>query len=128
MTTAEPSHPCVLLVEDDTILRQSLSIHLEREKINVDVAEEGAEAMRLLDLRSYDVVVIDLNLPRRSGHELVEHLATSRNSHDSSVVVITADEPGTTGQQNSSVISRTFTKPLDFEDLARSVRALCGAK
>ncbi len=125
MMPAEPKPPCVLLVEDHTTLRQSLSIHFEKEQINVDVAEDGAEAMRLLELRSYDVVVLDLNLPRVSGRELLDYLALNRNHQSPSIVVITAEELDSNRGTDLSLVARTFVKPLDFAAVARAVHELC---
>lgn len=126
MLPAEPASPCVLLVEDDTTLRQFLCIHLERERINVDVAEDGAEALRLLQLRTYAVVVLDLNLPKVSGWELLDFLSMARIDHIPKVVIITAEELGSTGLVDSALVHRTFTKPVQFEAVARAVRELCG--
>ncbi len=119
-----PPSPCVLLVEDDTSLRQSLSIHFEREEINVDVAEDGAEAIRLLELRTYDVIVLDLNLPKVSGREVIDFLAMNRN-HRPQIVVITGEDLDNAAYAEPSVVARTFTKPLDFSELTKVVRELC---
>lgn len=128
MLPVEPASSCVLLVEDDTTLRQSLCIHLEREKINVDVAEDGAEALRLLQIRTYDVVVLDLNLPKVSGRELLDFLAMNSAEHNPKIVIITAEDLGSSGIVESSLVRRTFTKPIQFQEVARAVRELCAGK
>ncbi|MEJ2392665.1 MAG: response regulator, partial [Gammaproteobacteria bacterium] len=60
----------LLLVEDDTVLVQSLRKSLQQAGYAVDLAENGIDAEYLGDENIYDVVVLDLGLPQRSGLEV----------------------------------------------------------
>lgn len=66
----------VLLVDDHTIFRAGLMRLLEEDRRirTVAQADDGASALRLLRERSFDVVLLDINLPVRSGIELLPSL------------------------------------------------------
>jgi len=78
----------LLLVEDDTVLVQSLRKELQQAGYAVDVAENGIDAEFLGNENLYDVVVLDLGLPKRSGMEVLQHWRASGNS--TPVIVLTA--------------------------------------
>lgn len=61
----------LLLVEDDTLLVQSLRKELERQGFAVDVAHNGIDAEFMGDEITYDVVVLDLGLPGKSGLDVL---------------------------------------------------------
>ena len=78
----------LLLVEDDTALVQSLKKDLQQAGYAVDVADNGVDAEFLGQENIYDVVVLDLGLPRRSGMEVLQHWRAAGNS--TPVIVLTA--------------------------------------
>lgn len=72
----------VLLVEDSPILRDSLAEHLRAQGASVDAAEDGAQALAYLASYSYDIVILDLMLPKVDGMRVLRDMraagATSR--------------------------------------------------
>ena len=69
-----PSPFCrrVLLVDDDENVRRGLSRVLKRGGFDVDTAEDGGEALRILQTCAFDVVVSDVNMPVLDGEGLIE--------------------------------------------------------
>src|SRR5260221_11449235 len=70
----------VLLIEDDSATAQSIELMLKSESFNVyttDLGEEGAELGKLYD---YDIILLDLNLPDISGHDVLKNLRVSKIS------------------------------------------------
>src|SRR4051794_11950689 len=70
----------VLLIEDDKAISQSIELMLHAEGFNVyttDLGEEGAELGKLYD---YDIILLDLNLPDISGHDVLKDLRASKIS------------------------------------------------
>ncbi len=61
----------ILLVEDDRTLRQALTFNLEREGYEVATAVDGEQALGLARGGGYDLIVLDLMLPRMSGTEVL---------------------------------------------------------
>ena len=79
--------PTVLVVEDESKLRDLLRSFLERENLTVLTAASGAEALALASHAEPDLVVLDLGLPDVSGLELVKEL---RRGSDVLVLILTA--------------------------------------
>ena len=78
----------LLLVEDDVELVRSLTKDLERSGYAVDVAEDGVEAEYMGNEDAYDVAVLDLGLPARSGIEVLQNWRAQGNALP--VIVLTA--------------------------------------
>jgi two-component system OmpR family response regulator len=57
----------VLIVEDQADLVKNMKQYLELEKFVVEVAYDGEEAEALIDSEVYDVIILDLNLPKKDG-------------------------------------------------------------
>ena len=64
----------VLLVEDEAPLRETLAARLKREGFAVDTAADGEEGLYLGREVPFDVAIIDLGLPKKSGMELIQEL------------------------------------------------------
>lgn len=74
------SAPSLLVVEDDPMISDLYQIILERAGYRVSLAGDGLEALELFraaqrDGRPYDLVLMDLSLPRMDGLECLRHLA-----------------------------------------------------
>ena len=70
----------VLLIEDDKAISLSIELMLRAEGFNVyttDLGEEGSELGKLYD---YDIILLDLNLPDISGHDVLKNLRVSKIS------------------------------------------------
>ena len=73
---ANPTHR-ILVVDDDADIRQSWTEVLIYSGYYVDAAEDGAVAWDTLQLKSYDLLVTDYNMPKVSGVELVKKLRSA---------------------------------------------------
>src|SRR5580692_3039700 len=60
----------ILVVEDDSDLRVRLKRTLEAENYVVDAAEKGGEALQLLKSSSFDLLILDFNLPDMTGADI----------------------------------------------------------
>ena len=69
----------LLLVEDDALLSGRLRTDLERAGFAVDVTADGVDAEFMGESESYDVVVLDLGLPGRSGLDVLRHWRVAGN-------------------------------------------------
>lgn len=78
----------LLLVEDDSALVRSLKKDLQQAGYAVDVADNGVDAEFLGKENLYDVVVLDLGLPQRSGMQVLQHWRAAGNA--TPVIVLTA--------------------------------------
>ncbi len=64
----------VLIAEDEKAISSVLGIKLENSGFKVDIANNGQEAIELLDKNIYDVVLLDLIMPLKNGFDVLEHL------------------------------------------------------
>lgn len=70
----QPGSGAVLVVDDDTTLARSLSRSLAGFGWEVDVAHDGSEALRMLSERTFDALVLDLQMPETDGLSVIERL------------------------------------------------------
>ena len=113
----------ILIVEDETKVAQALKEGLEREGYEVTLSATGEEGYYLLDARTFDLVVLDLMLPGRSGLEILATLRT--RDHGIPVLVLTARD---TIQDRVAGLDTGaddyLVKPFAFPELAARIRAL----
>jgi CheY-like chemotaxis protein len=114
----------VLLVEDDFVLRSSLSEFLAGEGFRVDCCADGREAFRRLHAQPRpDVILLDIMLPHLDGFELRALQMKSPLLADIPVVVISAYDldPQSITELHLPTL---FHKPLDTEKLVAKLREL----
>lgn len=105
----------ILIVEDDYSFRWALAIGLQRRNIDVDIAENGAEAMELLGRFAYQVVVLDLKLPKVAGEDIVAHLSKAERKPAVSIVTAYPDVAQRMAAERSDLVRRTYVKPVDVK-------------
>jgi DNA-binding response OmpR family regulator len=78
----------VLVVEDHAALARAVALRLRRERMAVDLAIDGAEALDKAELNRYDVIVLDRDLPRVHGDEVCRQLVAKE--HAPRILMLTA--------------------------------------
>ena len=119
----EPHSHDVLVVEDDTNARQTISIALERKGLRVMVAEDGVEAMRVLALRRFCVLLLDLVLPKADGYAVIAYV--KENMPELPVIVMTSLSADELSGLDRSVVQNVLFKPLPMEEMAGRVQSVC---
>ena len=80
----------ILVVEDNELNRDALSCLLRLHQYEVDVAVDGEQALSVLASRSYDLVLLDVEMPGLSGLDVLTRIRTTRNHTDLPVIMVTA--------------------------------------
>src|ERR1700689_5312258 len=113
----------LLIVEDDRKLAEFVARGLRAERFSVDIAGDGIEGQRYLDSYQYDLLILDLMLPKLSGSEL---LRRTRRSHATLPVLVLTARDATEDKvtQFEAGADDYLTKPFDFPELLVSVKAL----
>jgi len=112
----------ILVIDDEAGIRESLEVLLSLEGYAVRVAADGEEGLRILDLESLDLVLLDLALPGQSGLELLPQI--KERQPDLPVIMITAY--GTVDNIVESVragAENFIQKPWDNEKLLADIRS-----
>jgi DNA-binding response OmpR family regulator len=118
----DASRPLLLLVEDDFVLRSSLSELLMDEGFKVDCCADGREAFRRLHYPPKpDLIMLDIMLPHLDGFELRALQRKSPFIANIPVVVISAHDVDPTTIKELG-LSPPFRKPLDIDLLLSTVR------
>ena len=121
MREKQNSPPRVLAVDDESLIRMSLSIALSREGYDVDTASCGLEAMALLDQHRYDLVLLDLRLPDVSGMEVLRY--ARRLYPDVKVLLVTASTNApSAGEAEREGAIGVLSKPFTLQFLASETR------
>lgn len=117
----------VLLVEDDMRVASFIRRGLKEEDYAVDYAGDGEEAVYLAGTNEYDLIILDLMIPKRSGLDVLKTLR--ENKMDVPVLVLTArDDPRDKITGLDSGADDYLTKPFNFDELLARVRALLRRK
>jgi two-component system, cell cycle response regulator CtrA len=70
----------ILLIEDDTVVAQSLELMLRTESFQVQTSAYGEEGVQIASRGQHDLIVLDLNLPDISGYDVLRGLRAIRNT------------------------------------------------
>ena len=113
----------VLVVEDSPRLRKALTEGLHRSGFVFDMAEDGVEGLNYADTYEYDVVVLDLMLPKMDGITLLQRLRDERNR---ARVLILSARDGIDDRVRGLELGADdyLVKPFAFEELVARIRSL----
>ncbi|HWA29432.1 MAG TPA: response regulator transcription factor [Lacunisphaera sp.] len=113
----------VLLVEDETKMRESVAEGLALEGWTVKSARDGQRAVELLDTESFDLLVLDWNLPGLDGLDVLRHLR-ARGIQTPVLMLTVRDAVGDRVQGLEAGADDYLTKPFAFAELLARSRAL----
>lgn len=113
----------ILVVDDEEIIRDSISYILESEGYEVDKAENGKIAYEKIKEKHFDLVITDIEMPAMKGTELLEKIKTL--DPQTAVIIITAFgslDTAITALRNGA--SDYILKPVEFDELLIKVKRL----
>ncbi|HUQ41640.1 MAG TPA: response regulator transcription factor [Candidatus Limnocylindrales bacterium] len=115
----------VLVVEDDPALGDVIVTALKDEGLDARLAQDGDEAMRLVDSVSPSCIILDLMMPKRDGFSVLRELRADGRIARLPVVVVTAIF-GLSERMYATELGAAdyVTKPFELDDLVSRVRAL----
>ncbi len=113
----------ILVVEDDRKVASFIRKGLTEEGYAVDVAADGEEGSLKASVGEYDVIVLDVMLPERSGYELARELR--REGSTTPIIMLTArDTTEDIIRGLNAGADDYLTKPFSFDELLARIRAL----
>jgi len=116
-------HPChrILLVDDDPTVRDSLNDVLVAEGYSVITAENGQQALDLVNTLPVDLVLLDLNMPVKNGRDTFERLTAD---HPLIPIIIVTARPNQIFTALSAGVGALLEKPMDIRPLLRTMEKL----
>ena len=122
-SAAPDGGPRVLVVDDEPVNLQVLRNHLAVERFQLTLASSGEEALRLLEEQTFDLVLLDVMMPRVSGYEVCRVLRRNHPLSELPVIFLTARD------QDSDVVAGMalgandyLSKPISKDRLLARVR------
>jgi two-component system, OmpR family, response regulator PhoP len=113
----------VLIVEDEAPLRETLAARMQREGFAVDTASDGEEAIYMGREVPFDIVIVDLGLPKMSGIEVVKKLREFQKRYP--ILILTARSSWQDKVEGlKSGADDYLVKPFHIEELLARVNAL----
>ena len=113
----------ILIVEDDALLGDGIRTGLTQHGYAVDWVEDGQAAETALLTNEYELMVLDLGLPKKSGLEVLEGIRKSEN--DLPVIILTAQDTVEDRIKGLDTGADDYlTKPFDLDELTARIRAL----
>lgn len=110
----------VLIIEDEYNLADVIKERLEKEKLTVDIVEDGEEGYYYASTNTYDLIILDVMLPNMSGFQILNKLRT--DNINSKIIMLTARstiEDKLNGLENGA--DDYLTKPFHMDELVARV-------
>jgi DNA-binding response OmpR family regulator len=112
----------ILLAEDEETLRSILKLFFEKNGFEIDVVDNGDDALAYADFKQYDIVILDIMVPGKDGREVCRYI---RGKYDVPIIFLTA-----LGKENDIIMGyeigadEYITKPFSTKVLLAKVNAL----
>lgn len=118
--------PCVLVIDDEAQIRKFLDIGLRAEGYEVLLAATGGEGLALAATRSPDLVILDIGLPDREGHDV---LAELRQWSQVPVLMLSVRDAESEKVKALDAGANDYvTKPFGIQELMARLRAMLRAR
>lgn len=113
----------IMVVDDDKNTRLFLKAVLEAENYTVLTAENGEDALALMDTNHMDLVVLDIMMPKMDGYEFTQALRESNNNLP--ILMVSAKQLPSDKKHGFMVGTDDYmTKPIDEEEMLWRIKAL----
>lgn len=111
----------ILIVDDEDAVRMTLQRWFMSRGFDVDTAADGAEAVELCSQGSYDVVTMDLDMPRMGGQAAIEAI---RTIHPTVPIVVLTGLPKSTVVAGNNGPTTVLVKPLRPSEVEEEIRRI----
>lgn len=115
--------PRILVVDDEENIRLALNRWFEMSGFEVDTAEDGIVAVEKCRCTRYDVITMDLVMPRMDGSSAID--AIRRLNPDVPILVLSG-HPDRVSSPQTSGATKVLAKPMLLSELEQEVRAVLG--
>ncbi len=123
--TPNQNQRLILLVEDDPFLSNILIMKLQKEGLNVIHAVDGDDALTKLNEGSYEMVLLDLILPKKNGFEVLEAMRKDSRFETTPVIIVSnlGQDSDMEKARSLGVIDYIVKERLSIDDLVAKVKS-----
>jgi len=120
----------IMIVDDNEFERNEMAKIIESEHMNIVLAKDGKECLRLLDSKIPDVLVLDLMMPGINGFEVIKKVRENERTKDLPVIVVTAkdltleDRANLSGKISSMITKSEATQQELFSEIKRVIEEI----
>lgn len=115
------SQPKILIVEDESKLSRVLQLELEYEQYQTEIADNGKDALSLMEEKEWDLVLLDIMLPELSGLEVLRRFR--RTNEYTPIILLTARDQVHDKVSGLDLGANDYvTKPFQIEELLARIR------
>ena len=112
-----------LVVDDDAAIRTLLKAVVENQGYEVESAKDGADAIQHLDSGKFQLVLLDLMMPRVDGYAVIEHMKASRPDLLRCTIIASAVPEVEIRRTVPGPVPRIHIKPFDMTRLIADIRS-----
>ena len=113
----------ILLVEDDPTTSRSIELMLTHANLNVYCTDMGEDGIDLAKLYDYDLILLDLNLPDISGHEVLRQIRLARI--ETPILILSGSDDTESKLRGFGFVADDYlTKPFHREELVARIHAI----
>jgi CheY-like chemotaxis protein len=123
--------PHLLLAEDDPTIRQVLGLMLTKSNYLLDIAEDGQKAVEMWETGEYDLVLMDIQMPRLDGFEATSAIREKermRGGHTSIIAVTAHASKEDEDKCLAAGMDAFISKPIDFARILQMIREIIKPK
>ena len=116
-----------LIIDDDSLVRESIQLMLSEIDCKADVAENGIEGLKLFKKNNYDVVITDIIMPEKEGFETISEL-TEINKNVKIIAISGGSRNGIGAYlpiAKNMGAKAVLYKPFDDTELINTINAVC---
>jgi DNA-binding response OmpR family regulator len=111
----------ILVADDEEGIRELLREQLAVSGYDMDEATDGAEAIEKLELGPYDLAILDINMPKKSGLDVLKHIRDRKMKMG--VIMLTGRLGFSVGSESMLLGADEYiTKPFDLEYLEMAIK------
>jgi DNA-binding NtrC family response regulator len=114
----------LLYADDEPALRELVQNHLSLEGFDVETVADGEETIRILDKKKFDLVILDVHMPKMDGLEVLKYMKA--HGMKSRMIILTGDgDPHIVSECAKYGALDYLTKPYNYHELIEAIdRAL----
>jgi CheY-like chemotaxis protein len=117
----------VLVVDDDAVIRQLITVNLELEGFEVETAEDGQDCLDKVKAYKPDVITLDIMMPKMDGWDAAAALRADDETSSIPVILLSARAQQADLSRGDTIgVDAYLTKPFDPDELIKTVRRLAG--